>query len=90
MNPGPGTYELSKSRNVIKTAKFARAIRSFLDEDKLPGPGAYNLDRSTLLHRGGIISTEKRPNDYDNSVPGPGNYNEVPINSIKKKEAVVM
>lgn len=36
------------------------------------------------------MSTEKRSNDYDNNVPGPGNYNEVPINSIKKKEAVVM
>lgn len=83
--PGPGSYELSKTRTFNKASKFTRALRTFLEDDKIPGPGSYSTEKTSLEQLGGVITCEKRKFEYDNHIPGPGSYKDVAIEMIKKK-----
>jgi hypothetical protein len=84
--PGPGSYEIAHSRNKIKSGKFTKALRNFLNSDKVPGPGSYQVEKSLLSHEGGSIVQQKRSFNYENGNPGPGKYDDVPVDTIKKRE----
>ena len=81
-SPGPGKYNIRKSKDLIKSSyifgKEKRLQSSIMTYNRLtPGPGNYEYNKNTIKVKNPKYSfgKEDRKNSYKKISPGPGAYN---------------